>query len=83
MADRLTVRSAEIIPYQVEATIFFIRGRKAEPVMVAASQPAEGTSPVRRGWGRVISAAAPFMRVARGGRPACGADVPLEDIGAG
>lgn len=32
VADRLTVRSAEIIPYRVEATIFLYPGPEAEPV---------------------------------------------------
>ncbi|VEA30347.1 baseplate assembly protein [Salmonella enterica subsp. enterica] len=60
VADRLTVRSAEIIPYRVEATIFLYPGPEAEPVMAAAKASLQSTSPVRRGWD-VISAAAPFM----------------------
>ncbi|HFI6178048.1 TPA: baseplate assembly protein [Escherichia coli] len=36
VADRLTVRSAEVIPYQVEATLFLYPGPEAEPVMTAA-----------------------------------------------
>ncbi|MBL5901133.1 baseplate assembly protein [Lelliottia amnigena] len=36
VADRLTVRSAEIIPYRVEATIFLYPGPETEPVMAAA-----------------------------------------------
>lgn len=36
VADRLTVRSAEIIPYRVEATIFLYPGPETEPVMEAA-----------------------------------------------
>ena len=36
VADRLTVRGAEIIPYRVEATIFLYPGPEAEPVMAAA-----------------------------------------------
>jgi phage-related baseplate assembly protein len=36
VADRLTVRSAEIIPYNVETTIFLYPGPEAEPVMAAA-----------------------------------------------
>ncbi|HDC4602558.1 TPA: baseplate assembly protein [Enterobacter cloacae] len=36
VADRLTVRSAEIIPYSVDATIFIYPGPEAEPVMAAA-----------------------------------------------
>lgn len=36
VADRLTVRSAEIIPYSVDAAIFLYPGPEAEPVMAAA-----------------------------------------------
>lgn len=36
VADRLMVRSAEIIPYSVEATVFLYPGPEAEPVMAAA-----------------------------------------------
>ncbi|ENY0895172.1 baseplate assembly protein [Enterobacter cloacae] len=36
VADRLTVRSADIIPYNVDATIFLYPGPEAEPVMAAA-----------------------------------------------
>jgi len=36
VADRLTVRSAEIIPYSVDAAIFLYPGPQAEPVMAAA-----------------------------------------------
>ncbi|WP_410699937.1 baseplate assembly protein [Citrobacter braakii] len=36
VADRLTVRSAEIIPYSVDATIFLYPGPEAEPVMAEA-----------------------------------------------
>jgi len=36
VADRLTVRSAEIIPYRVEAIIFLYPGPETEPVMAAA-----------------------------------------------
>lgn len=36
VADRLMVRSAEIIPYRVDATIFLYPGPEAEPVMAEA-----------------------------------------------
>lgn len=36
VADRLTVRSAKIIPYRVDATLFLYPGPEAEPVMAAA-----------------------------------------------
>lgn len=36
VADRLTVRGAEIISYRVDATVFLYPGPEAEPVMAAA-----------------------------------------------
>jgi len=36
VADRLTVRSAEIIPYSVDTTIYLYPGPETEPVMAAA-----------------------------------------------
>lgn len=36
VADRLTIRSAQIIPYDVNATIYLYPGPEAEPVMAAA-----------------------------------------------
>lgn len=60
VADRLTVRSAEIIPYRVEATIFLYPGPKRSLLWRRQKPACRSTSPVRRGWD-VISAAAPFM----------------------
>ena len=38
VADRLTVKSAKIIPYQIDATLYFYPGPEAEPIMSAAKQ---------------------------------------------
>lgn len=38
VADRLTVKSAQIIPYQIDATLYFYPGPEAEPIMSAAKQ---------------------------------------------
>ena len=56
VADRLTVRSAEIIPYSVDATIFLYPGPEAEPVMEAAKASLRNISPARRGWGAIFAA---------------------------
>lgn len=37
VADRITVRSAEIIPYRIDAAIFLYPGPEAEPIMQAAN----------------------------------------------
>ncbi|AIR65080.1 baseplate assembly protein [Cedecea neteri] len=36
VADRVTVRSAQIVPYSVDATIYFYPGPEAEPIIAAA-----------------------------------------------
>lgn len=38
VADRVTVKSAQIIPYQIDATLYFYPGPEAEPIMSAAKQ---------------------------------------------
>lgn len=38
VADRLTVRSAEIIPYTVNATLFLYPGPESEPILAAARE---------------------------------------------
>lgn len=38
VADRVTVQSAEIIPYQVDATLYFYPGPESEPIINAAQQ---------------------------------------------
>ncbi|MBT0719412.1 baseplate assembly protein [Rosenbergiella epipactidis] len=38
VADRLTVKSAQIIPYQIDATLYFYPGPEAKPIMSAAKQ---------------------------------------------
>ncbi|WP_241626010.1 baseplate assembly protein [Rosenbergiella epipactidis] len=38
VADRLTVKSAQIIPYQIDATLYFYPGPEAEPIKSAAKQ---------------------------------------------
>ncbi|WP_241602736.1 baseplate assembly protein [Rosenbergiella nectarea] len=51
VADRLTVKSAQIIPYQVDATLYFYPGPEAEPIMSAANQSLQAyiTSQTRLG----------------------------------
>lgn len=36
VADRLTVQAAQIIPYQINATLYFYPGPEAEPILAAA-----------------------------------------------
>ena len=38
VADRLTVKSAQIIHYEIDATLYFYPGPEAEPIMIAAKQ---------------------------------------------
>lgn len=63
MADRLTVRSAEIIPYRVEAAIFSLSGAEAEPVMAAAKASLQKYIASQTRFG-TYPAIAPFVCVA-------------------
>lgn len=38
VGDRVTVESAEIVPYQIDATLYFYPGPEAEPIRQAAEQ---------------------------------------------
>ncbi|MFJ5318276.1 baseplate assembly protein [Pectobacterium versatile] len=38
VADRVTVQSAAIVPYEIDATLYLYRGPEAEPVRAAAEQ---------------------------------------------
>ncbi|WP_130100503.1 baseplate assembly protein [Siccibacter turicensis] len=38
VGDRVTVQSAEILPYQIDATLYFYPGPEAEPIRQAAEQ---------------------------------------------
>lgn len=80
MADRLTVRSAEIIPYRVEATIFLYPGPEAEPVMAAAKASLQKYIASQTRLGRDIRRSAIYAALHVEGVQRVELTSPLEDV---
>ncbi|EAA7136952.1 baseplate assembly protein [Salmonella enterica] len=54
VADRVTVRSAEIVPYQIDATLYIYPGPEAEPVRQASEQQLQAYIAAQNRLGRDI-----------------------------
>ncbi len=80
VADRLRVRSAEIIPYRVEATIFLYPGPEAEPVMVAAKASLQRYIASQMRLGRDIRRSAIYAALHVEGVQRVELTSPLEDV---
>ncbi|WP_202794572.1 baseplate assembly protein [Escherichia coli] len=80
VADRLTVRSAEIIPYRVEATIFLYPGPEAEPVMAAAKASLQKYIASQTRLGRDIRRSAIFAALHVEGGQRVELASPLADV---
>ncbi len=80
VADRLMVRSAEIIPYRVEATIFLYPGPEAEPVMAAAKASLQKYIASQTRLGRDIRRSAIYAALHVEGVQRVELTSPLEDV---
>ncbi|HCB3266245.1 TPA: baseplate assembly protein [Citrobacter amalonaticus] len=58
VADRVTVQSAEIVPYQIDATLYIYPGPEAEPVRQASEQQLQAYIAAQNRLGRDISLSA-------------------------
>ncbi|WP_200553562.1 baseplate assembly protein [Kosakonia sp. LAM2021] len=54
VGDRVTVQSAEIVPYQIKATLYFYPGPESEPIRQAAEQQLKAYINAQRRLGRDI-----------------------------
>lgn len=54
VGDRVTVQSAEIVPYQIDATLYFYPGPESEPIRKAAEQQLTAYITAQRRLGRDI-----------------------------
>lgn len=54
VADRVTVQSAEIVPYQIDATLYIYPGPEAEPVQQASEQQLQAYIAAQNRLGRDI-----------------------------
>lgn len=80
VADRLTVRSAEIIPYSVDATIFIYPGPEAEPVMAEAKASLQKYIASQTRLGRDIRLSAIYAALHVEGVQRMELTVPLADV---
>lgn len=80
VADRLTVRSAEIIPYSVDATIFLYPGPEAEPVMAAAKASLQKYIASQARLGRDIRRSAIYAALHVEGVQRVELSSPLDDV---
>lgn len=80
VADRLTVRSAEIIPYSVDATIFLYPGPEAEPVMAEAKASLQKYIASQTRLGRDIRRSAIYAALHVEGVQRVELASPLEDV---
>nr|WP_211162398.1 baseplate assembly protein [Citrobacter sp. DNRA3] len=80
VADRLTVRSAEIIPYSVDATIFIYPGPEAEPVMAEARASLQKYIASQTRLGRDIRLSAIYAALHVEGVQRVELDSPLDDV---
>lgn len=60
LADRVTVQSAEIIPYQIQATLYLYPGPEAEPIRQAAEAKLKAYVSAQHRLGRDIRLSAIF-----------------------
>ncbi|MGG7448782.1 baseplate assembly protein [Kosakonia oryzendophytica] len=54
VGDRVTVQAAEIVPYQVAATLYFYPGPEAEPIITAAKKKLEAYITAQHRLGRDV-----------------------------
>lgn len=60
IADRVTVQSAEIVPYEVAATLYIYPGPESEPIRLASEQKLQAYIAAQRRLGRDIRVSAIF-----------------------
>lgn len=80
VTDRLTVKSAQIIPYQIDATLYFYPGPEAEPIMSAAKQSLQSYINSQTRLGRDIRLSAIYAALHVEGVQRVELAAPLADV---
>ncbi|HEN3479466.1 TPA: baseplate assembly protein [Yersinia enterocolitica] len=80
VADRLTVNSAAIVEYQIDATLYFYPGPEAEPVRVAAEKKLTAFVTAQRRLGRDIRLSALYAALHVEGVQRVVINAPLADV---
>lgn len=80
VGDRVTVQSAEIVPYQVDATLYFYPGPEAEPIRQAAEEKLKAYITAQQRLGRDIRQSAIYAALHVEGVQRVELAAPLADI---
>lgn len=80
VGDRVTVQAAEIVPYQVTATLFFYPGPEAEPILAAAKTKLEAYITAQHRLGRDVRKSALYAALHVEGVQRVELTAPLADI---
>ncbi|HDT2543287.1 TPA: baseplate assembly protein [Klebsiella aerogenes] len=80
VGDRVTVQSAEIVPYQIDATLYFYPGPEAEPIRQAAEDKLKSYISSQQRLGRDIRQSAIYAALHVEGVQRVELAAPLADI---
>lgn len=80
VGDRVTVQSAEIVPYQIDATLYFYPGPEAEPIHQAAEEKLKTYISAQQRLGRDIRQSAIYAALHVEGVQRVELAAPLADI---
>ncbi|MBU3381197.1 baseplate assembly protein [Escherichia coli] len=80
VGDRVTVQSAEIVPYQIDATLYFYPGPEAEPILQAAEEKLKAYISAQQRLGRDIRQSAIYAALHVEGVQRVELAAPLADI---
>lgn len=80
VGDRVTVQAAEIVPYQVAATLYFYPGPEAEPIIAAAKTKLEAYITAQHRLGRDVRQSAIYAALHVEGVQRVELTAPLADI---
>lgn len=80
VGDRVTVQSAEIVPYQIDATLYFYQGPEAEPIRQAAEEKLKAYISAQQRLGRDIRQSAIYAALHVEGVQRVELAAPLADI---
>ena len=80
VGDRVTVQSAEIVPYQIDAILYFYPGPESEPIRLAAEKKLKSYISAQQRLGRDIRQSAIYAALHVEGVQRVELTAPLADI---
>jgi len=80
VGDRVTVQAAEIVPYRIDATLYFYPGPESEPIRLAAEEKLKAYISAQRRLGRDIRQSAIYAALHVEGVQRVELAAPVADI---